>query len=214
MDHNHSFSRIIYNLKKALVYPVLMIMFIILLSVVLTYSTEFPASVKKYYSDKQTVYWEIRQISISPIFDEPETSLVEFYFQQPHRIFIVTLDKHIYYRSDTLWSYLINHKQIQRSIGEHFFNPFDFIDSTQTYYQVVADEGGTMTLINIDESMEPDSLQVRYNESGKIIGVAYQDVNDNRVIFEFLKESFLKTIPDDNFLNNIPEGVEIIDLSD
>lgn len=214
MDYNHSLNRVKYSLKKAVVYPVLMIMLMILLPVFLIYSAEFPVSVKEHYSNKQTIYWEIQQISISPIFDEPETTLVKFYFQKPHQLFIVTPDKHIYSHGDTLWSYLIYHKQIQKSISEHFFNPFDFIDSAQTYYKVVADEGGTMILISVDESMEPDSLQIRYNESGKIIKVEYQDINDNRVIFEFLKESFSETIPDDNFLNNIPEGVEIIDLSD
>lgn len=214
MDYNRFFNRVEYNFKKEVARPGLMITLIVSLYVCLTYSAEFPEPVKMHYQRKQSIYWEIQQISISPIFDEPETSLVRLYFQKPQKMFITMPDKQVYVDGDTIWTYLINHKQIQKSISEYFFNPFDFIDSDQTYYQVIDDKDGVMTLTSIDESMEPDSLEVRYNENGKLIRVEYQDINDNKVIFEFLEESFSVNIPDDNFLNNIPDEVEIIDLND
>jgi outer membrane lipoprotein-sorting protein len=214
MDCNRFFNRVEYNFKKDVARTGLMITLIVLFSICLTYSAEFPEPVEKHYQGKQSIYWEIQQISISPIFDEPETSLVKFYFQKPQKMFITMPDKQVYVNGDTIWTYLINHKQIQKSISEHFFNPFDFIDSNQTYYRVIADKDGMMTLMSIDESMEPDRLEVNYSENGAITRVEYQDINDNKVIFEFSEESFSVTIPDDNFLNDIPDEVEVIDLND
>ena len=214
MDYNCFFNRVEYNFGKVTARLLLLMIFIVLFSICLTYSAQFPESVEKHYKNKQSIYWEIQQISISPIFDEPETSLVKVYFQKPKKMFITMPDKQVYVDGDTVWTYLINHKQIQKSFSEHFFNPFDFVDCDQTYYRVIADTDGVMTLVSVDESMEPDSLELGYNNNGKITRIEYQDINDNKMIFKFLEESFSVTIPDDNFLNDIPDGVEVIDLND
>jgi len=186
----------------------------VLFPVVLSFTTEYPDQFKKHYQEQNTVYWQICQISISPIFDEPETSRVELYFRRPDCLFIVSPDQQIYASGDTVWTYLVNHKQIQRTIGTRVFNPFDFLDTSQTFYETLQVTDNFIVLKSLDETLEPDSLDIYYAGDGTVLKVEYLDTNDNKVIFDIKEESFTKGIPEDNFVIKRPEGVEFIDISE
>ncbi|MCD6161801.1 MAG: hypothetical protein J7K40_05235 [candidate division Zixibacteria bacterium] len=203
-----------YHLKRRAALMVLSITAMIFLPAVMLYTAEFPDALQKHYYNRQSIYWEIRQVTISPIFDEPETTLVKFYFNKPHSLFIKTANQEVYAIEDTLWTYRPKHKQIQKNIGGRVFNPFDFIDSAQTFYQVVAIDNGRLDLKRVDQSIEPDSLSISFNENGEVKRVEYPDLNENLVIYEILDESFTRQIPADNFLTNTPENIEIIDLNE
>jgi outer membrane lipoprotein-sorting protein len=186
----------------------------VLFPAVLSQTVEYPEPLKNYYQGRNSIFWDIRQISISPIFDEPETSSVELYFQKPDRLFIISADQQIYAANDTVWTYLVNHKQIQLVVGRQVFNPFDFLDSSQTFYEVTAAGENFAALKSSDQTMEPDSLEIYFIKTGAIERVEYLDANENKVIVELIEESFAKPIPDDNFVNSKPKGVEIIDISE
>ena len=203
-----------YSLTKNILLMALFIVGMILFPLVISQTAEYPESFKDYYRDKGSIYWEIRQITLSPVFDTPETSLVKFYFEKPDTLFIESPRQQIFAIGDTFWTYVIPHKQIQKSIGAGFFNPFDFLDSSQTFYRIVSSGDGHIVLKSTDEETQPDSLDIYYGNSGAITSVDYKDVNDNQVKLQFLKESFSKKIPSDNFHNKPPRGVEIINLSD
>jgi outer membrane lipoprotein-sorting protein len=201
-------------MKKAVILITSLIAAMALFPAVLSQTVEYPEPLKSRYSDQKMIFWDIRQISISPIFDEPETSRVELYFQKPNRLFIKSIDKQIYSANDTVWTYLINHKQIQMVVGGQVFSPFDFLDSSQSYYEVVFKGEDYISLKSTDQTMEPDSLEIYYNKTGEITRVEYLDVNDNMVVIELIEESFIKPIPDDLFVNNKPDSVEIIDIGE
>jgi len=203
-----------YSLTKNILLMALFILAMILFPLVISRTAEYPETFKDYYRGKQSIYWEIRQITVSPVFDNPETALVKFYFQKPDTLFIESARQQIFAIGDTFWTYVIPHQQIQKSIGSGVFNPFDFLDSTQASYKVVSSGDGHIVLKSTDEMSQPDSLDINYGGSGAITSVDYKDVNDNEVTLQFLKESFSEPIPTDNFHNKTPEGVELIDLSD
>jgi len=186
----------------------------VLFPVVLSFTIEYPDQFKKHYQGQGTVFWRIRQISISPVFDEPETSLVELYFREPDYLFIVSPEQQIYASADTIWTYLINHKQIQRTIGTRVFNPFDFLDTSQSFYEILQVTDSYITLKSLDNTLEPDSLDIYYTGDGAVTKVEYLDTNDNKVILDIKEESFSKGIPVDNFVIKRPEGVEFIDISE
>ena len=203
-----------YSLTKNIVLMALFILTMILFPLVISQTAEYPESFRDYYRGKASIYWEIRQITISPVFDTPETSLVNFYFEKPDTLFIESAQQQIFAIGDTFWTYVVPHKQIQKSIGSGVFNPFDFLDSNQTFYRVVSSGDGHIVLKGIDDTAQPDSLDIYYGNSGAITGVAYKDINDNQVELQFMKESFSKPIPSDNFHYKTPKGVEIINLND
>ena len=202
-----------YSLTKAFISMIIFIAAMVLFPAVISFTAEYPDPLIKHYSGRDLVYWKINQVTISPVFDEPETSLVELYFQKPSELFLKSPDQQVYAVGDTIWTYLIKHKQIQKSIGSGIFNPFDYIDSSQTYYRVEDTDNNSVKLRGAEENMEPDSLTIDFNPSGEIVRLEYLDANENNVIMEFLEESFNKNIPKDNFKDVPPEGVEIIDLS-
>jgi len=203
-----------HSLKRKLFLLTLAMTALILLPIVISQTAEFPDPFQNRYCNRELIYWNIRQVTISPIFDEPETTVVQFYFQKPHRLYVEAPGRFILAEGDTVWSYLIEHKQIQKNIGGYIFNPFDFIDSAQTFYRVLFADSQKINLKSVDESTEPDSLAIYFNKDGAISRVEHLDINNNRVVYEILEESFTKNIPEDNFLSNTPEGVEIIDFND
>ncbi len=186
----------------------------IALPVVLSFTGEYPKPALARYLDKDNVYWKIEQINISPIFDEPETTLIELYFQKPDNLYLVTDVSMILTRADTIWTYSPDNRQIQKNIGGGVFNPFNFIDTSQTHYKIVESDANSVSLKCIDGTLEPDSLQVTYGIDGVIRSVSYLDINENEISLVFKDESFDKLIPEDNFLTKTPEGVQIIDFSD
>lgn len=184
------------------------------LPVVISFTAEYPRPVTERYLDKDNVYWKIEQITISPIFDEPETSRVELYFQKPDKLYLDSEKRKIMAVGDTIWNYIVPHKQIQISLTGSVFNPFDFIDTTRSQYELLKSENNVLTLRSFDNSLEPDSVEVEFSAEGLIKNVTYLDVNQNEVKLIFLDESFEKLIPQNNFLVNIPEDVEVVDLGD
>lgn len=202
------------SLYRAFGKMIFFLVLMILLPVVMSFTAEYPEPVTQKYLDKDNVYWEIEQVTISPIFDEPETSQVELYFQKPNNLYLVSENREILTRGDTIWTYLIPHKQIQKTIGGVVFNPFNFVDTAQTSYKILESTANEIALKSIDGSAEPDSLQIVFYDGGSIKTVSYLDINKNEVKLNFMNESFVKYLPEDNFLSNTPEGVEIIDFGD
>jgi outer membrane lipoprotein-sorting protein len=185
---------------------------LIILSMTLSFADELPQSIINHYRGSQSIYWKIRQITISPIFDKPETLVVEFFIERPSKMYVTMPQKQIYTDGETVWTYLEQHKQVQKSSEGHVFNPFDFVDSAQTSYKVISAASDQMVMKAIDQTMEPDSIMIRYNTKGKIRAADYYDLNGNKVKLDFIKETFGKGIPRNIFLKNLPKDVKTIDL--
>jgi outer membrane lipoprotein-sorting protein len=179
-------------------------------------SAEMPSLIKNHYRDQNAIYWKIQQVTYSPVFEKAETVTVEFYLERPNRLFALMPDRQIYSDGETLWVYLPEDKQIQKSLNGEFLNPFEFIDSSQTRYQVhtAKESNREVTLMAIDEITEPESLCVRYKDDGGLKTANYLDANENEIELTFVKETFAKTIPKDIFIKKLPKDIEIIDLDE
>lgn len=190
----------------------LLICLLIILSFAITLAAELPSPIKKHYRGCHSIYWKIKQVTISPIFDKPETVLVEFYIDRPNKIYVIMPQKQIYSDGETVWTYLAEYKQVQKDVGERIFNPFDFIDSSQTNYEVKTGGKSEMIMQAIDKTLEPDNVNIRYKIDGRLETASYLDLNGNTVKLDFLKEAFGKGIPKKLFLNHLPKDVKIIDF--
>lgn len=181
-----------------------------------TLAADMPSLLKNHYRGHDSIYWKIKQVTYSPVFEQAETLTVEFYIERPNELFALMPDRQIYSDGETTWVYLPEDKQIQKSLNGDFFNPFDLIDSAQTRFQIysVSSAERQIVLLSIDEILEPDSLCLRYKQDGSLKTAGYLDANDNEIELLFSKEVFGKTIPDDVFIKKIPKDVEIIDLDD
>ena len=123
-------------------------------------AAKMPAPLLKHYSTRTVIFWKIRQINISPVFDEPESTVIDFYFEKPGKLYVAAPEQDIFIKGDTLWTYLIADKQVQKRTGGQAFNPFNFIDSTQSSYKVVQAEKRKVILKAKTEGLEPDSLAI------------------------------------------------------
>lgn len=180
------------------------------------FAADMPSLIKNHYRGHDSIYWKIKQVTYSPVFEQSETLAVEFYIERPSKLFIRMPDRQIYFDGETTWVYLPDDKQIQKSLNGDFFNPFDLIDSAQTRFQIysVSPAERQIVMLSIDEIMEPDSLCLRYNQDGSLKMAGYLDANDNEIELVFNKESFGKPIPNDIFIKKPPKDVELIDLDE
>lgn len=179
-------------------------------------AAEMPSTIHNHYRGHDSIYWKIKQVTYSPVFEQAETLDVEFFIERPDKLFARMPDRQIYFDGDTTWVYLPEDKQIQKSLNGDYFNPFDLIDSAQTRFQIYSTSTAAreIVMLSIDEIMEPDSLSVRYNSDGSLNAASYLDANDNEITLLFIKENFSKTIPNDIFIKKIPKDTEIIDLDE
>lgn len=179
-------------------------------------AADLPSVLKSHYRGHDSIYWKIKQITYSPVFEQAETLAVEFYIERPNKLLVNMPDRQIYFDGETSWVYLPDDKQIQKSLNGDFFNPFDLIDSAQTRFQIfsVSSVEREIVMLSIDEIMEPDSLCVRYNKNGSLKAASYLDANENEITLLFIKENFGRSIPGDIFIKKPPKDVEIIDLDE
>lgn len=179
-------------------------------------AADMPLLIRNHYRGRNSIYWKIKQITYSPIFEQSETLAVEFFIERPNKLYIRMPNRQIYSDGETTWVYLPDDKQVQRSLNGDFFNPFDLIDSAQTRFQIysVSTTERQIVMLSIDEIMEPDSLCLSYKPDGSVKAANYLDANDNEVKLLFIKEIFGKTIPSDIFIKKLPIDVEIINLDE
>jgi outer membrane lipoprotein-sorting protein len=180
------------------------------------FAADMPSILKNHYRDHDSIYWKIKQITYSPVFEQSETLAVEFYIERPNKLFARMPDRQIYSDGETTWVYLPDDMQIQKSLNGDFFNPFDLIDSAQSRFQIfsVSSAERNIVMLSIDEIMEPDSLSVRYNQDGSLKAADYLDANENEIELQFVKETFGKTIPNDIFIKKLPKDTEVINLDE
>jgi len=69
---------------------------IILLLACQTLAADMPSLIKKHYRGHDSIYWKIRQITYSPVFEQSETLAVEFYVERTIKLFILMPDRQIY----------------------------------------------------------------------------------------------------------------------
>jgi hypothetical protein len=55
-------------------------------------AADMPSPIKNHYRDRGSVYWKIKQVTYSPVFEHSETLAVEFFIERPNKIYAVMPD--------------------------------------------------------------------------------------------------------------------------
>ena len=191
----------------------------ILLSVILLSSTdvELLDEISRRYSSAEGIQWKIESVVYSEIFEEHDTTLIEFNFFPPDTFLISSELEKIAGIGDTIWVMSKRHKQIQKKTTDGSVMPYNFILSWDDNYGIAEHrKNGDYSMFKLKSlgSVLPESLLLISDGKNRIRKIQYLDSKGDEVTMLFKKEKLKRPSKFEKFYEDLPEGYEFIDLTE
>ena len=167
------------------------------------------------YSQSEGILWEIESIVYSEIFEEADTSIINFQYSAPDSFSLTSTSELIIGIGDTLWVKSIRHKQIQKKIMDSSMLPYNFIINWRKSYNLVEHEKSDDDHIFKLEAIpgfSPERMVIKSDDSKKISNLYYVDTKGDEVTMTIIDESLKRPEGFNLFYQDIPEGYDYIDL--
>jgi outer membrane lipoprotein-sorting protein len=169
------------------------------------------------YSAADGIHWTIQSEVYSSVFDETESTPVEFTFNSPDTFFFKSPQEEILGIADTIWVMSKRHKQIQKKLTEAYVMPADLIINWRERYDLegysVKNERNEFQLAG-REGIKPPALKLTTGTDGKIQRIFYKDSSGNDVTLKIKGEELLRAPKLKLFHMKIPKGYKLIDLTE
>ena len=190
----------------------------LLISVILLNSTESELldKISHRYSEAEGIQWEIESVVYSDIFDESDTTLIQFDFFPPDTFSISSEQEHIAGIEDTIWVMSKRHKQIQKKLTDGSMMPYNFILNWDYNYNIAEySKSGNYSMFTLESigDVIPDTLVLISDRKNRIRRVQYHDSKGDEVTMLFKKERLKRPSDFDKFYENVPDDYELIDLT-
>ena len=173
--------------------------------------------ISRRYSEAEGIQWKIESVVYSELFDESDTTQIEFAFFPPDTFSISSALEKIAGIGDTIWVMSDRHKQIQKKLTDGSIMPYNFILNWDYNYRIADfreyDDYNMFKLENIGDVI-PDSLILMTDRKSRIRRVQYLDSKGDEVTMMFKKEILKRPSKFDEFFANIPDGFDLIDLTE
>jgi outer membrane lipoprotein-sorting protein len=169
------------------------------------------------YSSAEGIQWEIESIVYSEIFEENDTTSIEFDFFPPDTFSISSELEKIAGIGDTVWVMSKRHKQIQKKATDGSVMPYNFILNWEDNYSITEHRiNGKYSMFRLESlgSVLPEKLLLISDEKNRIRKVQYFDSKGDQVTMLFRKEKLKRPLKFENFYEEIPEGYDYIDLTE
>jgi hypothetical protein len=130
------------------------------------------------YSSAAGIQWEIQSIVYSEIFEDSDTSYIDFEFFPPDTFSISSEQEKIGGIGDTIWVMSKRHKQIQKKIADSSVMPYNFILSwDENYLLVDYARNGKYSQFKLESFGEvlPENLLLVTDGKNRIRKVQYYD---------------------------------------
>ena len=173
--------------------------------------------VSRRYSSAEGIQWKIESVIYSEIFEEYDTSQIEFNYFPPDTFSISSELEKIAGIGDTVWVMSKRHKQIQKKTTDGSVMPYNFILDWDDNYRIASHkENGQYTLFELESygSVLPEKLSLVTDGKNRIRKVSYLDSKGDEVTMFFKKEKLKRPSKFESFFEKIPEDYEFIDLTE
>lgn len=167
------------------------------------------------YSSADGIQWEIESVIYSDIFEEYDTTRIEFDFFPPDTFSISSELEKIAGIGDTVWVMSKRHKQIQKKSTDGSVMPYNFILNWDENYRLAEyKENGGYSMFKLESlgGVLPEKLLLVTDRKNRIRRVQYLDSKGDQITMTFNKEKLERPSKFDRFFDNIPDGYEFIDL--
>jgi hypothetical protein len=169
------------------------------------------------YSSAEGIQWKIESVIYSEIFEEYDTTQIEFNFFPPDTFAISSEMEKIAGIGDTVWVMSKRHKQIQKKSTDGSVMPYNFILNWDDDYRISNhEENGEYSLFELESygGVLPEKLNLITDGRHRIRKVSYLDSKGDEVTMVFKKEKLKRPSKFEKFYEKIPEGYEFIDLTE
>lgn len=169
------------------------------------------------YSSAEGIQWKIESVVYSDIFEEYDTTLIDFRYFPPDTFSIISDLEKIAGIGDTIWVMSNRHKQIQKKLTDGSVMPYNFI-LTWDYNYAISDyhkngDFSRFKLVSLGDVV-PDSLLLIADSKNRIRKVQYLDSKGDEVTMRFKDEKLERPSNFEKFYEKPPEGYEFIDLTE
>lgn len=173
--------------------------------------------ISRRYSSADGIQWKIESVIYSEIFEEYDTTQIEFDFFPPDTFSISSESEKIAGIGDTVWVMSKRHKQIQKKLTDGNIMPYNFILNWDENYRITdhkINAGFSVFKLESLGSVIPENLLLMSDEKDRIRKVQYRDSKGDQITMVFKKEKLSRPSKFERFFDKIPEGYDYIDLTE
>ena len=148
-------------------------------------------SISEKYASADGIQWQIRSVVYSEIFEEAETTFVEFAYAPPDTFSMTSDLEKIVGVSDTLWVMSVRHRQIQKKSMAGTQLPFNFILNWEDSYNLEGHSNdGSRIIFDLAarEDVIPERLEITADRKMKIKEISYTDSKGDDVTLTIMRE--------------------------
>jgi hypothetical protein len=169
------------------------------------------------YSTAPAIQWSMESKVYSPVFEETETTPVEFIFNSPDTFYFKSNQEEVLGIADTVWVMSKRHKQIQKKVSSAYVMPSDIIIGWSERYDL--DDYTTKNDLNLfiltgKEGVSPADVRLTTKRNNHLNSIFYKDSVGNDVTLTVKNEKLVRSQNISLFYKNIPKGYKMIDLTD
>jgi predicted protein tyrosine phosphatase len=178
---------------------------------------ELLSEVSERYAAADGIQWRLRSVVYSEIFEESDTTYIEFSYAPPDTFSLVSDKEKILGVADTLWVMSSRHHQVQKKNIAGTVMPAEFIFSWKDDYDLDGysrDESSTTFELTGKEGIEPSDLTLVIDRKKKIKMISYFDSKGDKVTLAVKREGLDRPVKFDLFFLDIPEEYDFIDLTE
>ena len=169
------------------------------------------------YASADGIQWQIRSVVYSEIFEEAETTYVEFAYAPPDTFSMTSDLEKIAGIGDTLWVMSVRHRQVQKKSMAGAQMPFDFILNWKDSYDLESYSNDSSNII-FDlagkEDVIPGRLAIAVDRKMRIKGISYTDSKGDDVMLTIRRQKLERPQKIDFFFLDIPDNFDFIDLTE
>jgi outer membrane lipoprotein-sorting protein len=169
------------------------------------------------YASADGIQWQIRSVVYSEIFEEAETTYVEFGYAPPDTFSMISDLEKIVGIGDTLWVMSIRHRQVQKKLMTGIMMPFEFILNWKDSYDLdsCSDDGSDIVFdLAGKENVIPDRLMITVDRKMRVKEIFYTDSKGDDVMLTIRRQKLKRPRNIDFFYLHIPDNFDFIDLTE
>jgi hypothetical protein len=169
------------------------------------------------YSAAPAIQWTMESKVYSSVFEETETTPVEFIFNSPDTFYFKSSQEEVLGIADTIWVMSKRHKQIQKKLSTSYVMPSDIIIGWSDRYDL--DDYTVKNDLNVfiltgKEGISPSDVRLTTKRNNHLNSIYYKDSLGNDVTLTVKKEKLERSSSITLFYANIPKGFKLIDLTE
>jgi outer membrane lipoprotein-sorting protein len=169
------------------------------------------------YAAAPAIQWSMESKVYSPVFEETETTPVEFIFNSPDTFYFKSNQEEVLGIADTIWVMSKRHKQIQKKISSAYVMPSDLIIGWSDRYDLddyTTKEDLNLFILTGKEGVSPADVRLTTKRNNHLNSIFYKDSVGNDVTLTVKSEKLVRSQNINLFYKNIPKGFKLIDLTD